>query len=188
MVTTVDRSTWGAAKPRGTYTNRGANTRCVVHHTAGEYVTAESGRPGGKWWALLAAGKASIQVRRAIRAYEKDQADVITRECAAMRAIQASHFARGFMDIGYHFVVFPSGRIYDGRPAWAVGAHCLGANTELGFSFSGNYEKDRPTPRALEAFDRWRDGMGVSSIRGHYRVPGNATACPGKYLKMALGV
>ena len=188
MATIVDRATWGAAPPRRDYTGRGNSPRCVVHHTAGDWVRPEKGRPGAKWWALLATGKASIQVRRALRAWEKDRDNVIARECAAMRAMQAAHFARGYLDIGYHAVTFPSGRIYLGRPTWAVGAHTMGANSELGFSFAGNFEHDRPTPAALAAFTEWQEKHGVLSVRGHYRVPGNATACPGRYLKMALGV
>lgn len=184
----ISRSEWGARPPRGSYSPRPGNKRCVVHHTAGEYVASEPGKPGPKWWQALAKGVASIQVKRALNAWNKKHVATLTREVRAMQSIQAMHMALGWVDIGYHYVVFPSGRIYEGRPDTVYGAHAIGANDEIGFSFAGNYEVTRPTERSLAAYQTWRSSMGITSVRGHYRVPGNATACPGKYLKIALGL
>lgn len=183
----IERDVWGASMAKSAHTHRGDSTACVVHHTAGEYVESEEGKPGAKWYAIYSSTKASLAVKKAVRAYEKRKDDVEAAEKRAMRAIQQSHFARGFKDIGYHAVCFPSGRVYRGRPLWAVGAHCLNANHEIGFSFAGNYEEVRLTDRQLRSWTDFKHEY-VSTIRGHYRVPGNATACPGRYVKMALGI
>ena len=184
----IKRAEWGARPPRGSYTPRPPNNRCVIHHTAGEYVASEPGKPGPRWWRLAARGIASARVRRAITAWEKQHAATITREVKAMQAMQAMHMSMGWVDLGYHYVVFPSGRIYEGRPDTVYGAHAKGGNDQIGFSFAGNYERDRPTIAALAAYQEWHDHHKITGVTGHYRVPGNATACPGKHLKIALGL
>ena len=60
-------------------------------------------------------------------------------EEARMRTIQNSHFARSFSDIGYHFVIMPSGRIYEGRSDRKRGAHDT-INDGFGISFDGSYQ------------------------------------------------
>jgi hypothetical protein len=74
-----------------------------------------------------------------------------------MRFIQDYHMnGRGWMDVGYHFVVSPTGQVFEGRPEGAVGAHVLGHNTgNLGVSFMGHHHppvSDEPAVEALEAF------------------------------------
>jgi hypothetical protein len=112
----------------------------------------------------------------------------IEQESARMIQIQAGHLALGWSDIGYALVAFPSGRIYEGRPEWAVGAHTLGHNTGYaGWSLDGNYETDQPTEAAIKACRRCREELGVADrpLFGHYQL--NPTACPGKNLKPYLG-
>lgn len=43
--------------------------------------------------------------------------------------IRADHIARGYGDIGYHWLIGRSGKIYKGRSEEIVGAHAYGANT-----------------------------------------------------------
>lgn len=62
-----------------------------------------------------------------------------SEEEARMRAIQNSHFARPFSDIGYHFIIMPSGRIYEGRSDRKRGAHDT-INDGFGVSFDGSYQ------------------------------------------------
>lgn len=107
-----------------------------------------------------------------------------------MRELQQIAFSRGFSDISYSFVIFPSGRVYRGRGWGVVGAHTAGSNsTAHAFSFVGNFESDRPTPDALEtAAALHRRGIRLGRvkrdafIRGHRDAPGAATACPGSKL------
>lgn len=111
----------------------------------------------------------------------------IEQECQRMRDLQRIHQGQGWTDIGYALVCFPSGRIYEGRPAYAVGAHTLGHNTGYaGWSADGNYETSEPTLQLLEACHRARVALGVGekTLYGHFQL--GATACPGKNLKPHL--
>ena len=38
------------------------------------------------------------------------------QESARLRATQRQHQGQGWIDIGYHLIIFPSGRVYRGRP------------------------------------------------------------------------
>ncbi len=86
---------------------------------------------------------------------------------ARMRSIQASHFARGFYDIGYNFVVDRCGQIFEGRSGGmdlpVIGAHDIGFNTNtVGISYIGNFETAKPSRAALDAIARivaWKFGM-----------------------------
>lgn len=42
--------------------------------------------------------------------------------------IREWHLARGFKDIGYHYLILKAGEIQKGRPVASVGAHCEGQN------------------------------------------------------------
>jgi N-acetyl-anhydromuramyl-L-alanine amidase AmpD len=44
--------------------------------------------------------------------------------------IRAWHLARGFSDIGYHYVILPDGTVEIGRPLWRAGSHCQGHNLD----------------------------------------------------------
>ncbi|MEK6544131.1 MAG: peptidoglycan recognition protein [Elusimicrobiota bacterium] len=76
-----------------------------------------------------------------------------------MRAIQIFHRdVRGWADIGYHFVIDRAGRIYEGRPLGAVGAHA-GPGIEnnlgnIGIALMGNYMKYPPTAKQMESVQR----------------------------------
>ncbi|MFE6520724.1 FG-GAP-like repeat-containing protein [Streptomyces sp. NPDC057794] len=86
---------------------------------------------------------------------------------ARMRSIQQEHFARGYYDIGYNFVVDRCGQIFEGRSGGmelpVTGAHDVGFNTDtVGISYLGNFEKAKPTRAALDAISRlvaWKFGM-----------------------------
>jgi peptidoglycan recognition protein len=116
-------------------------------------------------------------------------------EADIMRDIQRFHQqSRGWSDIAYSFVIFPSGRIYEGRGWGIVGAHTEGQNsTSHAICFAGNFETDRPTLAALEAAaELYRIGVVLGHIRkgskilGHRDAPGAATACPGTNLYSKL--
>lgn len=102
--------------------------------------------------------------------------------------IRAWHRARGWSDIGYHFVVYRDGSIHVGRPIGQIGAHCSGHNTGTigccyigGVDAKGENAKDTRTPaqrasmlwltRALA--DKFR---GIKEVTGHNRYA--AKACP----------
>lgn len=52
--------------------------------------------------------------------------------------IKKMHLARGFSDIGYHYVIYRDGSIHKGRNETKSGAHCTGHNTiSIGVCYIG---------------------------------------------------
>lgn len=115
-------------------------------------------------------------------------------EKAYMRSIQNYHMNHNkWSDIGYSFMVFPSGNIYEGRGWGVVGAHTQGHNSKShGICFAGNFQNTSPTIAALDAC-RWliSEGQdkgyikkGTQPTGGHRDV--DSTACPGNLLYAKL--
>ena len=53
------------------------------------------------------------------------------------------HKARGFADIGYHYLIYIDGSVHEGRPIEKVGAHCLGHNAHsIGVCYVGGLSAD----------------------------------------------
>lgn len=115
-------------------------------------------------------------------------------ERAAMRQLQEIAFGRGFNDISYSFIVFPSGRAYVGRGWKMIGAHTEGSNsTSHAICFWGNFEVEKPTKEALETAGKiHKRGVERGFVRKdakilpHSKAPGAATACPGRNLKRKM--
>lgn len=60
--------------------------------------------------------------------------------------IKQSHLARGFSDIGYHYIIGLNGEVRPGRAEAIAGAHCEGHNTRsIGVCYVGGCPK-RTTP------------------------------------------
>ena len=65
-----------------------------------------------------------------------------------VRQIRRWHLARGFRDIGYHYVIYRDGTIHEGRPVAQVGAHCLNHNAHsIGVCYVGGVATDGKTPK-----------------------------------------
>ncbi len=116
---------------------------------------------------------------------------------ARMVAIQDFHLnGRGWCDIGYHFVVAPTGEIFQGRSrSDHPGAHVGGENEgNVGISTMGNYVDAQPPQVMLDSVVRmlqWvRDTHGVPMnrdvVRGHGEWESAATACPGTNILIRL--
>lgn len=61
--------------------------------------------------------------------------------------IRTWHIARGFSDIGYHFVVLLDGTIMPGRPVAIAGAHCRGHNANsIGVAYVGGVDSHSLKP------------------------------------------
>lgn len=110
-----------------------------------------------------------------------------------MRSLQRQHQrSNGWSDIGYNYVIMPSGRVYEGRGFETIGAHTKNHNTgTIGVSFAGNYDTKRPTLRSITAYlllvrALRRKGARINRITGHRFMPNQATACPGRYLVKRL--
>lgn len=62
-----------------------------------------------------------------------------SQEISRMQLIRSSHVnGNGWSDIGYHFIVMPSGRVYEARSERKRGAHDV-INDGLGVAFDGIY-------------------------------------------------
>lgn len=62
--------------------------------------------------------------------------------------IRRSHLARGFSDIGYHYVIYRDGSIHQGREESKIGAHCTGHNSHsIGICYIGGCTVDGKTPK-----------------------------------------
>lgn len=76
------------------------------------------------------------------------------RECS-VDEIRQWHKARGFTDIGYHYVIHLDGRIENGRDVDIAGAHCTGHNTHsIGVVYVGGCTKDGKTPKDTRTIDQ----------------------------------
>ena len=152
------RSTWNAAGPvTRRLTSASGWSRITIHHSA-KY-SKEIGAPS------------SFNV-----------ADAIHR-------IQTVHMRdEGYGDIGYHFLIDPAGRIWQGRSLEWQGAHAGGDNNigNIGICLFGNFNAERPDPRALAALEKLVDALcerhhiARSRVFGHRQL--RSTECPGDSL------
>jgi N-acetylmuramoyl-L-alanine amidase len=108
-----------------------------------------------------------------------------------MRAIQGGHLERGLLDVGYHFVVMPSGRIFLGRPILAMGAHVQGHNVgAVGICLAGNFDDEEPSGEAMRSLEHLLRLL-TGGRRRTVPVVGHGdlspeTTCPGGYLARYL--
>lgn len=209
-MTLIPRDQWGAAPPRGRFTPADPRGRGTIHYSASPITPAAAAstmarpeKPGPKWYRLWRSKATPVTQRRnisrairryneALRTWKAGQAvppALAAAERAVMRSIQAFHQgpARGWLDIGYHRVIFATGNVYEGRPLGVFGAHAVGANDTVGYCFVMG-PGDQPTHQMLNAFNLQRHADEVTSIAGHRQRPGNSTSCPGDPLTRALGL
>lgn len=60
-----------------------------------------------------------------------------------VKDVRRWHLARGFNDIGYHYLVHLDGTIEEGRSINKIGAHCSGQNRgSIGICYVGGMSKD----------------------------------------------
>ncbi|MCB9838658.1 MAG: N-acetylmuramoyl-L-alanine amidase [Phycisphaeraceae bacterium] len=105
-----------------------------------------------------------------------------------LEQIRKAHLNRDFGDIGYHFIIDPTGNVWEGRPLTWQGAHVAHQNEHnIGVMCLGNFEVQRPTDTQLSALDRF-----VAKLMRQYRIPVReikthrelaSTACPGRNLQ-----
>lgn len=107
-----------------------------------------------------------------------------------LRRIQSSQLNGGkFGDIAYHYLIDPSGRVFEGRQIHLQGAHAGGDNNigNIGVCLIGNFDTERPTPAALAALESLVDalqsahGLARHAVEPHSHYGG--TNCPGEHLE-----
>ncbi|NBV54242.1 MAG: hypothetical protein EBR79_00810 [Proteobacteria bacterium] len=90
--------------------------------------------------------------------------------------IRRWHLARGWRDVGYHFIIRPDGEVEVGRMLDEVGAHCEGQNlTSVGTCLVGRHDF---TPAQFAALRRIH-GMLVAMF-GEIGLFGHRDFNPGK--------
>jgi hypothetical protein len=108
-----------------------------------------------------------------------------------MQFIQDYHQnGRGWIDIGYHFLISPQGDIFEGRPINVLGAHVKNRNTtNVGISIMGNYHppvNQQPAKETLYTFTEMGKylkttyDISVSSFYAHREI--GPSDCPGDVL------
>lgn len=62
--------------------------------------------------------------------------------------IKRWHIARGFTNIGYHYVIYLDGSVHKGRPEETAGAHTLNHNSNsIGVCYIGGMDKANAKPK-----------------------------------------
>lgn len=105
-----------------------------------------------------------------------------------LTSIRNGHLAQGWADIGYHYIIDPTGRIWEGRNVRFQGAHVRENNEHnLGIMCMGNFDVERPSSETLSTLDTF-----VADRMRAYNVPINRvfthqeikpTECPGRNLQ-----
>lgn len=98
---------------------------------------------------------------------------------------------QGWADIGYHYIVDPAGRVWEGRPISRQGAHVKDQNPHnVGVMVLGNFEEQRPTGEAVSTLGQFvrslmdRHRVTASNVRSHQELA--STVCPGRHLQAQL--
>lgn len=109
---------------------------------------------------------------------------------ARLESIRRAHRAKGWGDIGYHYIVDRNGRVWEGRPLKWQGAHVKDCNPgNIGVMCMGNFDKQAPSQAQTAALNRhvtWlmtNYRITISRVRTHQEWPSAATACPGVSLQ-----
>lgn len=111
----------------------------------------------------------------------------VEEERVAMRQVEHYHTEgeQEWDDLGYQFVVFDSGRPYEGRGWSHSGAHTVGENqTSFAIAFAINGNEREPTEEAwATARSLVREGIGYGYITRDYEIAGHRDYaqkdCPG---------
>ena len=101
--------------------------------------------------------------------------------------IRRWHRARGFTDIGYHYVIALDGSVHVGRPLSVAGAHCLGHNAHsIGVCYVGGLDaagqpadtRTEQQRRVLRKLVRGlRQRYPAATVHGHNEFARKACPC-----------
>lgn len=160
----VRRGAWGARDPKNppTKVKWTSKTPTRVHHTA---------TSAPRWRPWLFGSR------------------LIAKEKAHVREIQNYHMnVRGYNDIGYNYLIMPSGRVYIGRGGHVQGAHTYGHNNDCGIAFVGNYNVDKMTRAQKKAYYKLRQVVGIAGGKEYPHKATFATSCPGSNVMSGLNL
>lgn len=112
---------------------------------------------------------------------------------ARIEWIRCGHRGRGFSDIGYHYIIDRSGRVWEGRNMRWQGAHVSKHNEQnIGILVMGNFDIQKPSQQQLDGtrvqirklLAQYKLSRG--RVLTHREWAGAKTACPGKHLQAAV--
>mgnify|MGYP002689936874 CR=1 FL=1 len=106
-----------------------------------------------------------------------------------MSTLRASHKARGFADIGYHFYITRDGETHPCRPVHQIGAHATGWNDKsIGICYEGGLDENGRIADTrtyaqkcalLDLLRQLKTDYPEAAILGHYQLSENVRkACP----------
>ena len=106
-----------------------------------------------------------------------------------MSTLRASHKARGFADIGYHFYITRDGETHPCRPVHQIGAHATGWNDKsIGICYEGGLDENGRIADTrtyaqkcalLDLLRQLKTDYPKARILGHYQLSENIRkACP----------
>jgi RHS repeat-associated protein len=190
----VSRSEWHALEP-GMYT---IGCRVVAGYAERIYDPLRN-KGGYAYYSQLYPGRSLADILHTIVIHHEGNV-----EFYSVHMVQLSHMVRkGYLDIGYHYVVGTWGTIYEGRRIDVRGAHVAEQNSGMiGVLLLGDFEPgyvtrwgtypidwiDDPGPTGDQvlstiALVRWLDYLyGIDSVKGHREVEGQESVCPGERL------
>ena len=96
-----------------------------------------------------------------------------------MEDIRGWHLAKGWSDVGYHFVIEIDGNIAKGRPVRRMGAHVKSQNpNSIGVCLVGRDEFNRNQIESLiKLINDLHEEYGRIAVLGHYESDSSKT-CP----------
>ncbi len=107
----------------------------------------------------------------------------------ALQKAQSTHMTvRDFGDIGYHILIDPAGRVFEGRDLKYQGAHAGGANNvrNIGVCLIGDFESQPPSAQAIAALESVLADLRLEYRIQRTRIVGHGelknTVCPGTSL------
>ena len=92
------------------------------------------------------------------------------------------HKNKGWLGIGYHYLIRADGSLEQGRPENVVGAHTLNYNSQaIGICLTGKFMTNKPTPAQMDTLE-----VLLTALRARYPQAKTvrhrdlqATSCPG---------
>lgn len=164
----------------------GTNTEEAVINFQKENNLAADGIVGEKTWKKLN----DYSLVKSIRTIKE-----IIVHCSATKEgqdftvadIKKWHLARGFSDIGYHYIIYRDGSIHTGRNVNISGAHCEGHNSHsIGVCYIGGLDKnlkpkdtrtDAQKDALLKLLKQLKQLYPKATIHGHYEYANKACPC-----------
>lgn len=106
-----------------------------------------------------------------------------------VKEVRGWHLKRGWLDVGYHYVIRRDGTVEKGRPTDRPGAHARGFNhLSLGICLIGGVESDGKTAEANYTHAQWESLEDLlrtellnhphAEVLGHRDLPNVSKACP----------